>query len=143
MNESPMIPFSKELEHIKNYLAVEQVRFPNVKVEYDIREEQFLLPTLTVQPLVENAVRHGISKRQDASGRVLIRTFDTETDHVIRIEDDGIGICASAEADEKKHVGISNARKRLAMLCAGTLSITSQPQQGTVCEIHIPKGEKK
>ena len=139
MTEETMIPFSQELEHIRNYLAVEQVRFAGLRVEYDVPVQHFLVPTLTVQPLVENAVRHGISKRSDASGTVRISSFETQNDYVICIADDGVGYHPAPENDGKKHVGIANAKTRLTLLCAGELTVTEQPGQGTVCEIRIPK----
>lgn len=71
--------------------------------------------------MVENAVRHGISKRPDASGTVKISSFETENDYVIRIADDGAGYHPAPEPDGKKHVGIANARTRLTLLCAGEL----------------------
>ena len=142
MSENAMIPFSKELEHIRNYLAVEEVRFSGLRVEYDIRADAFLLPTLTVQPLVENAVRHGVTKRPDASGTVKLSSFECENDYVIRIADDGVGFDITA-VKTGKHIGISNARARLKILCGGALSVTGQPGQGTVCEIRIPKGDKQ
>lgn len=140
--EDAMIPFSKELEHIRNYLAVEEVRFSGLRVEYDIQADAFLLPTLTVQPLVENAVRHGISKQPDASGTVRITSAEEKDCYFIRIVDDGAGFDMTA-VKTGKHIGISNARARLRMLCSGTLTVTSQPGQGTVCEIRIPKGDKQ
>lgn len=142
ITDEAMIPFSEELEHIRNYLAVEQMRFAGLQVEYDIQADRFLLPTLTVQPLVENAVRHGISKRPDASGTVKISSFETKTDYVIRIADDGAGYHPAPEQDGKKHIGIANAKTRLTLLCAGELTITDQAGQGAVCEIRIPKGAK-
>ena len=140
--EDAMIPFSKELEHIRNYLAVEEVRFSGLRVEYDIQADAFLLPTLTVQPLVENAVRHGISKQPDASGTVRITSAEEKDCYFIRIVDDGAGFDMTA-VKTGKHIGISNARARLRMLCSGTLTVTGQPGQGTVCEIRIPKGDKQ
>ena len=142
MSEEAMIPFSTELEHIRNYLAIETVRFPGLKVEYDIQEDAFLLPTLTVQPLVENAVRHGISKRRESSGIVRISSLEEKDCYIIRIADNGVGF-DPAEHKDGKHIGIANAKARLMLLCAGTLTVTSQRGQGTVCEIRIPKGEKK
>ena len=138
MSENAMIPFSKELEHIRNYLAVEVIRFPGLRVEYDIREKAFLIPTLTVQPLVENAVRHGISKRPDASGTVKIASLADENCYIIRISDDGAGFDTTASRDGK-HIGIANAKARLHMLCDGTLTIKSRRGEGTLCEIRIPK----
>ena len=142
MSENPMVPFSKELEHIRNYLAIEVIRFPGLHVEYDVREKTFHIPTLTVQPLVENAVRHGISKRPDASGTVKIASFADESFYIIRILDDGAGFDTTATKDGK-HIGIANAKARLDMLCGGTLTVTSRRGEGTVCEIRIPKGSAK
>ena len=142
MSENVMIPFSKELEHIRNYLAIEEIRFPGLRVEYDIREKAFLIPTLTVQPLVENAVRHGISKRPDASGTVKIASLADEGCYIIRISDDGVGF-DTAQHKDGKHIGVANAKARLHMLCSGTLTITSQRGAGTVCEIRIPKEARR
>lgn len=73
------IPFEKELEHVKSYLALEQIRFEDeLQVEYDIQAHGFLLPSLSLQPLVENAVRHGVSKKA-GGGKVTIRTTETGT----------------------------------------------------------------
>ncbi len=139
LSEDAMIPFSKELEHIRNYLAIEEVRFSGLRVEYDIQADAFLLPALTVQPLVENAVRHGVSKQPGASGTVRIASAEEKDCYIIRIADDGAGFDMTA-AKTGKHIGIANARARLKMLCSGTLSVTGQPGQGAVCEIRIPKG---
>lgn len=139
VNETAMISFSKELEHIRNYLAIEKIRFPGLNVEYDVQAETFLLPALTAQPLVENAVRHGITKRPDACGTLKISSFERDNDYIICIEDDGVGYNPQLISEEKKHIGISNAKTRLALLCEGSLTITALPKYGTICEIRIPK----
>lgn len=141
ITEEPMIPFSKELEHIRNYLAIEQVRFPRLQVEYDVQTDAFRLPTLTVQPLVENAVRHGITKKPDAAGTLKISSLETDRAYLIRIADDGVGYHPPQQPDGKKHIGIANAQARLSLLCGGSLTVTALPECGTVCEIQIPKGE--
>ena len=138
MTDEPMITFNKELEHIKNYLAIEKMRFAKLYVEYDIQADNFMLPTLTVQPLVENAIRHGISKRPDAAGILRIETFQDQLDYVIRIVDDGVGYVKKEFDDGRKHIGIENARYRLETLCNGTLTITGIQGIGTTCEIRIP-----
>lgn len=140
LTEEQLIPFSKELEHIRNYLAIEQIRFTGLQVKYDVRADGFLLPALTVQPLVENAVRHGISKRPDASGTVTIQSLEESTEYVIRILDDGVGF-REIPNDEHRHIGIANAETRLALLSSGKLTVTGRESGGTVCEIRIPKGE--
>ena len=81
--------FEKELEHIKTYLSLEQMRFGDeLKVEYDIQYKDFSLPSLTVQPIVENAVRHGATMNEDG-GRITIRSCKTEDGAVITITDNG------------------------------------------------------
>ena len=69
------IPFEKELSHTKFYLELEQIRFEYaLQVEYDISCTDFTIPTLTLQPLVENAVRHGVRGNEDGRGTVIIST---------------------------------------------------------------------
>ena len=140
MTAGSMIRFSEEVEHLKHYLEIEQVRFPNLKVVYQTECGHFLLPRLTLQPLVENAVRHGIRPRPDSAGTVTVRSAETEDDYVIRIEDDGVGFAALPD-DGGPHIGIANARTRLAILCEGSLEVRSTPGEGTVCEIRIPRRE--
>ena len=143
ITEEPMVTFSKELDHIKNYLAIEKIRFAKLYVEYDIQADNFMLPTLTVQPLVENAIRHGISKRPNAAGILRIESFQDHSDYVIRIADDGVGYVKKEFDDGRKHIGIENARYRLETLCNGTLTITGIPSIGTTCEIRIPVNNER
>ena len=143
ITEDPMVTFGKELEHIENYLAIEQMRFEKLYVEYDIQVDNFMIPTLTVQPLVENAVRHGISKRPDAAGILRIETRQDQSDYVIRIIDDGVGYVKKELNDGRNHIGIANARYRLETLCNGTLTITGIQGVGTTCEIRIPVNNER
>lgn len=142
ISSEPLISFSRELSHINNYLAVEQIRFPDLKIEYDTKVTRFYIPTLTVQPLVENAVRHGISKKTGSKGTVRISSAESDNAFIIKIEDDGIGFDTSKPIDENRHIGIANSKARLDMLCEGILAIESSPGKGTACTITIPKGTK-
>ncbi len=136
------VPFEKELNHVENYIALEQRRFQNrLKVIYDIRCRDFSIPPLTVQPIVENAVRHGILRREQG-GTITILTEETASGYSVKVMDDGVGINVSKakETDEGgAHIGIENVRGRLASLCAGELTITSEPNIGTTAVITIPK----
>lgn len=135
------IPFEQELTHVKNYLALEQKRFQErLNIIYDIRCEDFSLPPLTLQPLVENAVCHGVLKRE-AGGNVTIRTGETEAEYIIIVEDDGVGMEAVNEAEGHSHIGIENVRSRLNALCNGTLEIHSKAGVGTCITITLPKEE--
>ena len=141
MTSSTMISFNKELDNLKAYLRIEQVRFPNLKVVYDITTTDFMIPCLTVQPIVENAVRHGIGKKPGKTGTVTIRTEEDEDNWIIVVSDDGIGYVAPTKDDDRVHIGISNVTERLKIFCQGKLTITGVPQQGTVVEIKIPKNK--
>ncbi|HBL40630.1 MAG TPA: hypothetical protein DDY98_03295 [Ruminococcaceae bacterium] len=137
LKEVRLIPFDKELQHCKTYLRFEQLRFENITVNYDIRVSSFLLPALTVQPLVENAVKHGISKT-GAGGTVTIATEETQGAVQILISDDGVGYDA-AEITDGVHVGLDNVRKRLADLCGGKLEIKGEKNVGTLVTVTLPK----
>ena len=137
-----MIPFREELENLNAYLRIEMIRFPNLRVEYDICAENFPVPCLSVQPLVENAVRHGIGKRRGKAGTITIRTVETPDFWQIMILDDGVGYTGTPQ-DGKAHIGIENVRQRLAILCGGTLTVTGTEEQGTIAEMRIPKDGKE
>lgn len=134
------IPFENELEHVRCYLAIEQKRFGDrVKVVYDIREENFMIPALTLQPIVENAVKHGLCKK-DEGGTIWIRT-DQKTDVVcITVTDNGVGFDPKhIGTDGKPHIGINNVKNRLQNMCGGTLTIESTPGKGTIVMITLPQ----
>lgn len=137
------IPFEQELQHTQIYLSLEQKRYDErLRVEYDIRADGFLLPALTLQPVVENAVKHGVSEREEG-GTVRISTEETKRAYTITVRDDGVGFDVSAvKHDGRSHIGISSVRERLAAMCGGTLEIESTPGEGTTALITIPKEEQ-
>ena len=139
-----LISFETELSHVRTYLDIEKVRFEDsLEIEYDIGCVDFSLPVLTVQPIVENAVKHGTSKKR-GGGLVRISTAEEAEEYVIRVSDSGCGFDPSVpKNDGKRHVGIENVRRRLSNMCSGTLVIESEVGVGTVATIRIPKGGKK
>lgn len=141
LGKEKTILFEKELEHIKTYLWLEKVRFEdNLNVSYEIETTDFMVPSLAVQPIVENAVKHGILPKGSA-GTVTIRTYETCLDYVIVIEDDGVGFDVNEIPDDNQsHVGIENVSKRLEIICRGSCEIKSEPGKGTIVTMHIPKG---
>lgn len=132
--------FSEELMHVKNFLAIEQKRFgKRINVIYDIREEAFMLPPLTLQPIVENAVKHGIAPKEQG-GTIRISTGKNDTDYWIRVEDDGVGYCVKERAKEKKrHIGMCNVAGRVGGLCGGSVKVLSSFGEGTKVLIKIPR----
>lgn len=137
-----LISFSDELRHTRAYLSLEKVRYEEaLEVSYDIKAREFLLPPLTIEPLVENAVKHGIGSLS-SGGRVTIATEELPDCYEVRVADNGIGFDPGAiPADGRSRAGISAVSDRLRILCGGTLEIHSTPGRGTTAMIHIPKGE--
>ena len=135
-----LIPFDEEWEHTKTYLWIEQIRFEDyLKVVNDIQCTDFRLPPLTLQPLVENAVKHGITPKAEG-GTVTISTYEEADCYVVQICDDGLGFDVEMPAkDGKLHVGIENVKTRLEILCRGKLKIESRVGVGTVAKIILPK----
>lgn len=134
------IPFERELRHTMTYLNLEQRRFGDrLRVEFDVPHRDFDLPPLTVQALAENAVRHGVSMREEG-GSVRIASHDDGRAHVVTVSDDGAGFDdrAAAAEDGCAHIGIQNVRVRLAEGCRGTLEVRSAPGEGTTATIRIP-----
>ncbi|MGY0394547.1 sensor histidine kinase [Fusobacterium sp. SYSU M8A802] len=136
-------PFSKELEHTKIYIDIEKLRFGDrVRVEYDIKVENFDMPILTLQPIVENAVKHGVCKKMEG-GTIKITTESKDKENIIVISDDGIGFSMEKIlSDGKVHIGIQNVKERLKNIINAELEITSFIGLGTVVKIIIPKKGK-
>lgn len=141
LTQKSAIPFEKEMEHVQTYIELEKLRFKDkLKIEYDIKDTEFMIPALTLQMLVENAIKHGITIRE-TGGTVIISTAETEDYHVLRVEDDGVGFDTSKPpADESRsHIGIINVRQRLSEMLDGNLEIQSRIGEGTVATVTIPR----
>ena len=137
------IPFAEELEHTKEYLTLEQMRFEDkLTVRYDIQCVAFSLPPLTLEPIVENAVRHGVRGNSDGRGDVIIATRECPGHYEITVTDTGPGFDPEKLPKDpgRSHIGLRNVRERLSRMCGGTLNIASEPGKGTCVTITIPKG---
>ena len=131
------ISFSDELEHTRAYLAVEQVQFEDsLFVEYDTPHKNFRLPPLTLQPIVENAVKHGMDPEY-APLHIIIRTRQTDSGSEIVVEDNGPGFAPTDDASEP-HIALTNIRQRLKLMCGGKLTIRPREDGGTVVNVTIP-----
>lgn len=142
LEQNEMIFFEKELSFVNTYLDIEKVRFDDeLLIYFDIRVSDFKLPVLTVQPIVENAIKHGTSKKEGTS-QLYISTRETESFFEIEIRDTGVGFDSNKIQDDgNKHIGINSVRQRLEALCNGTLTIESSLGAGTTALIKIPKTE--
>ena len=132
------ISFSDELEHTRAYLAVEQVQFEDsLCVDYDTPHKNFRLPPLTLQPIVENAVKHGMDPEY-APLNITIRTRETNSGSEIIVEDNGSGF-APADDDCEPHIALANIKHRLEMMCGGKMTIRPREGGGTVVTVIIPR----
>ena len=134
-----LIPFHKELEHTKTYTEIEMVRFRNLRVVYDIHEADFQIPPLTVQPMVENAIRHGARAGKEET--ITVTAGKGAKGYEVMIQDNGIGFDPEKQSvsDEAgRHIGIANVRERIESMCGGSLMIDSEPGKGTKVTITVP-----
>ncbi|MDY4011149.1 MAG: histidine kinase [Fusobacterium gastrosuis] len=143
MGENDIHSFSQELEHTNIYLEIEKLRFGNrLNVEYDIKSDDFNMPILTLQPIVENAVKHGICKKVEG-GTIKISTEKKGNDNIITIIDNGVGFeIEKVLNDGNPHIGIQNVRERLKIMLKAEMEIKSFVGIGTTIKIIIP-GKKQ
>lgn len=145
LKKTAPVPFVTELEHLKKYLYIEKLRFgKKLNIVYDIQADGFELPQLSIQPLVENAVKHGVGMKKKG-GTVTISSKETETAFEVIISDDGVGFDPSApkKDDGRSHVGMENTRKRLHDMCGAEIVITSTVGEGTTARVILPKEVRK
>lgn len=133
------IPFANELEHTRAYLAVEQVQFGDgLFVEYDTPHTRFRVPPLTLQPIVENAVKHGMDP-DSAPLRICIRTRETDAGHEITVEDNGPGFAQTNMGESEPHIALANIQQRLEIMCGGKLTVMPREGGGTVVKVILPE----
>ena len=139
------IPFADELEHTKHYCDIELLRFGDkLNIVYDTPVTEFSLPALSVQPIVENAIKHGVTKKTDG-GTVTVTTGENEKYYIITVKDDGVGFDVQnpdlKPSETHAHIGINNVRERLENMVNAKFIIESQIGVGTCVTIKIPKKE--
>ena len=136
-NPKPIL-MSQEMEHVRHYISIENVRFPDMTFSFSGHSVDFHIPALTVQPIVENAIKHGLMKLPKG-GTIRVVSYETDTHYCVLVEDDGVGFDTGVLLDERKHVGIRNIRGRLKAMVNGELEIESTVGVGTKVLITIPK----
>ena len=140
--DKTMIHFSQEYEHLQFYVNIEKTCFPKLNVEYQVETQDFYVPSLTIQPLMENAIKHGVLKRVEG-GTVRLRTSQDDNFWYVEIEDNGVGFASEGPEGESPDghsgIGICNIERRLEYYCNAAFFIHSVPGQGTFVRISIPK----
>ena len=136
-NPKPIL-MSQEMEHVHHYISIENVRFPDMTFTFEMNSGDFHIPALTIQPIVENAIKHGLMKLPKG-GTIRVVSYETDTHYCVLVEDDGAGFDTGVLLEERKHVGLRNIRERLQTMVNGTLEIESTLGEGTTVRICIPK----
>lgn len=146
MASDSLVSFAWELENIKSYVNIEKMRFgEKLRIQYDCPETDFDIIPLSIQPLVENAIRHGIYERGSDGGTVTVRSRRTEDSFIIQVDDDGVGFDFDTTMQEVKDgkrdsTGLFSLIFRLETLLKAKISIDSQIGIGTKITIVIPRG---
>ena len=140
MQDEQKVTFRSALRHLEDYVALEQIRFgDHIRFVTQIYVENFMIPPLVLQPIVENAIKHGLTPKSNG-GTVRLRTWTVNDEVWIEIRDDGVGFNVDAVSSERS-VGLKNVRFRLEQLMHGRMMINSTPGKGTVVTIVIPREE--
>lgn len=140
LTETNLVSFSDELKHIQTYIELEKMRFnERLHVNYDIKVSSFNVPPLSIQPLVENAIKHGILKKVE-SGTLLIKTYETENSYVVEVIDDGVGFnIHDIDFKSNNHIGLNNVKHRITSMCKGEMNIFSEINKGTTIVVKFYK----
>lgn len=145
IEKNDLIPINDELEHVRLYMELEKMRFDDrLSVSYDIDGDvDVRLPPLSIQPIAENAVKHGVYENV-RGGTVTLRIRKEAGGCIITVADDGVGFDPDTlPSDDRSHIGLANVRERIEALCGGTLDVKSSPGQGTTVTIFIPENKKR
>jgi MFS family permease len=134
------ISWQQELEHIHLYVSIEKMRFEDrLNVVYDLKTVDFQIPPLMIEPLVENAIKHGIEPKPEG-GTVWIRSYPYQAGNMIVVEDNGVGF-DTEDLEQMENIGVTYIRTRVLETPGASMEIHSTPGQGS--SIHIYFIDKK
>lgn len=145
-----LIPIRSEVQHAQSYLQIQSVRYKDqFSYEFDVEEGclEYLCNKITLQPIIENAIYHGVNGLVD-EGRIVIRVFSREDDIFFTVEDNGVGMepeqieeIFRRKPDGKSGIGIKNVNDRLKIWFGEKygVTITSVPDEGTRVTVRMPK----
>ena len=140
LSKTVPVPVMEEVQHAKAYSEIEKIRFDNIEVIFDINDKDFKLPVLTIEPILENAIKYGIRARE--KGIVKISTYKENNNHVLVIEDNGVGFDVNnVNVDGLNHIGVENVKTRIVNISKGTFKIDSTVDVGTTVTITVPEEE--
>lgn len=140
-----MVPFTDELEHTRNYVELQQLRFGEMlHIHYDIGPESFSMPALVLQPLVAQVIRYGIRQRETGEGTVIISTKEFDDRYEIAVKDEGAEDSPETAVTSPKNghrSDMKNIQERLQHMCGGWLDIERRSERETGITVVIPKNK--
>ena len=146
LKDPGVVPFEKELEHVNSILAMVRSDYTkNIRIDYDLRYTNFRIPPLTLEPIVENAIKYGLN---ETGGTILISSDrivseDGTAEIVVRVMDSGGGTEDVTVTEQKRlGIGLENTRTRLQLRCNADLSF-ERSEKGFVAEIRIPESQQE
>lgn len=140
LTETHLISFEDELKHIKTYVELEKVRFDDrLNIIYDIQETDFNIPCLSIQPIVENAIKHGVLQKIEG-GTVIIKTYSDRRYCYVVVEDNGVGFdVTQLDFDSNNNIGLKNIKYRIEKMGNGEMTIFSKIGSGTKVTVRFLK----
>ena len=138
LSKNGLVNFTDELKHIKTYVSLEKMRFEDrLEVNYDIQVKDFMVPALSVQPIVENAIKHGILKKIEG-GTLTFKTYEDNDAYVVVVSDNGVGFDIDAVKGDD-HFGLNNIKYRISSMCKGNVKVESELGKGTTVTVFFYK----
>lgn len=132
--QSGLVPFREEMRTVRAYAEINKVQLQDrLRVEYDVFDADFLIPVLTIQPVVENAIIHGI-KPKVGGGTIRVSLAHEDGRYIVRVQDDGVGYTPGEEA-RVHSVGIQNIRTRMEQFPGCRMQVESEPGYGTTVSL--------
>ncbi|MBP2642557.1 MAG: response regulator [Firmicutes bacterium] len=149
-NMNQFSTLEKELEFVESYIAIEKARFEeklNCQYHIDVQQRTIIMPTLIIQPIVENAIKHGLLPKKEG-GTVIISITHQDSNVLITIQDNGVGIPQNKlnqilAGQINKSVGLTNINRRLKRIYGHGIKISSKLNAGTIVSIKIPYERKE
>ncbi len=140
LTETHLVHFEDELKHIKTFIELEKMRFDErLNVNYDIKVTDFNVPCLSIQPIVENAVKHGVLQKVDG-GTVILRTYEDDKFYYVEVIDDGVGFDINkVNFENNKHIGLNNIKYRIEKMGNGEIIVHSEVDKGTKVVVKFNK----
>lgn len=142
MQQVKVVTFDAAIRHLEDYVALQQIRFGDkVRFRQELRVDGFPIPSLVLQPIVENAIKHGLTPKPEG-GTIFLKTWCDRKNFYILIEDDGVGFDPSTVKETHGNgLGLGNVRYRLKNIMKGEMDIRSTPGVGTSVTLTIPRKE--